>query len=427
VCAVAARGLNASTLVLVAFTAVYKGRWPPFRSHWYDYLLCGAAASPPRAAIPVGRHWTVSLVERTGVMLRALAGTFGVVADSVHAQAVIIDAVLHLRDSPLAGECAAIVKAKNPDARSAPRLPMPARAPRLRSASREAMSLHRTTCTGASGQQRSGCRRIVAVSALRAAAEHSVRLCTGGQAEAGTLTRPACGRLDGIAGSLGLRITDAPARAGAKLSRGAADSVATAATAAEARETLRLRAGAGPAAAARPAAPAAGARGRPGSPSPGEDGWGDGAAWGSLDGDLKSVDAAASRAASQAEAWGRQREAGAGRRWHPGMGGGGGQREAGDWHAPGGREDAPGTGGGADLQGDPLGAWSMEDAWSPPAREQMGDEGRGPAGDVRDAELGTAPATGHARRWARRPQAHTHAPWWRPDAARGCCAAAWTA
>jgi len=30
--------------------------------------------APPRAAIPVGRHWRVSPVERTGVMLRALQG-----------------------------------------------------------------------------------------------------------------------------------------------------------------------------------------------------------------------------------------------------------------------------------------------------------------------------------------------------------------
>ncbi len=259
---------------------------------------------------------------------------------------------------------------------------------------------------------------------VRAAAEHSVRRCTGRQAEAGTLTPLARGRLDGIAGSLGLRIPDRPDRAGARLSRGAADSVATAA--ADTRAGAGPQRGAGPGAAARPAAPAAGARGRPGAPSPGVDGWGDGAAWGSLNGDLEPVDAAASRAASQAEAWGRQREAGAGRGWHPRTGGGGGQREAGGWDAPGGREDASGTGAGADPQGDPLKAWSLDDAWSPDAREQTRAEGYGPAAGARDAEPGAAPATSHARRWARGPHAHTHAPWWRPNAVRGCCAAAWT-
>ncbi len=103
-----------------------------------------------------------------------------------------------------------------------------------------------------------------------------------------------------------------------------------------------------------------------------------------------------SRAAAQAEVRGRQPDAGAGRSRPPGSGGG--PREAGGWDAPDGREDGPVTGGGADPQGDPLGAWASEDAWS--THEDARDEGGGPAADARGGEPGAAPATSYERRWA---------------------------
>ena len=162
-CAVAAWGLpSASALLVLWFTALNKGKWPPFRTHWYDYLLYGAAACPPARCHPCWQ--TLEGQSRRAHRRDAarLAGTTGFLLDSEHASAAVLDSVLHLRDSPLAGECAAIVKAKNPSARSAPCLPLPARAPRLRPASWEATSLHHTTCTCASGQQRSDRCRVAA-------------------------------------------------------------------------------------------------------------------------------------------------------------------------------------------------------------------------------------------------------------------------
>ncbi len=387
-------------------------RIPPPRTPWRILAVLGAVACRPRAATPV----------RTQRVRRTLC-------DGAHAQRC------PLSQAPLAQwKCPSVdtrppwtPSCTCPTARWAasarrscerctlkPGRPAPAPPP-PRQGRRAALPLRCVLQVRPASAP--ACRRAVCDHAVCTAAAAKVPDARACPQTRGRVTAPACGRLEGLAASEGLRLPEAAAGASWDPWRGAPTPYAAlrnvvslwlaGADAEQVFEAWKALAWRWPHPVER-------------RPSrwllPGDDGGGAGQPSGRAAGrpqpraadglarpptDSDAWEPAAvlvSRAAAQAEDRGRQSDAGAGRSRPPGTGGGGGRREAGGWDAPDGREDGPVAGGGADPQGGPPGAWASEGAWS--THEDARDEGGGPAADARGGEPGAAPATSYERRWA---------------------------